>query len=259
MRMRGPYKIFEKFEDFISIVKVTVARPRVVGFTSKEVTLVRRIAWLALGMTVIAGAFLIPQAAADRSAAEDPRDVREAQFDIARVTQGHRRTTDEILLLHKLFTHDVWPNGRLPSSAWITFYFNPNDDPDFDRTFVVRDFGTGLRVTDVQGNPVPSARAAYVADNGVRVTFSYRSLRRRGVRPYLWYATLSESHVVTGCPSPSPSPTATATAEPSPTPSTTSRPTPTSGPPCPHGHTYSNDRAPDTGALSHQMTRITPR
>lgn len=206
-----------------------------------------RTAWAVLAVTILAGIVLIPTASADRFMFEDARDVDEAHFDIAVVHQGHRRAGGEILLNHKLFTHAPWPGGRLPASAWVTFYFNPNADADFERVLVIRADGEGLRVTKRDGTRPAMTEAAYLGDSGLRLSFPWSFLRRREIRSYDWYVTLEESHVIESCPSPPPDSTPTPS-PPSPSPTTTGSPSPT---PCPHGHTYSNDRVPDVGSGTH--------
>lgn len=129
---------------------------------------------------------------ADKERRRDGNDAR-GPLDIARISHGHRTTSDgRDLLVHSIRLHEAWPVKKLRHRGFANVYFelrgHPGNPPE--RTLQI-EYSKGRLVAhmyDSLGDPPRLVRRVRVRRpdwRSVRVVFP-KSLLRKGLERYKW-------------------------------------------------------------------------
>ncbi|MDQ4025055.1 MAG: hypothetical protein M3217_06150 [Actinomycetota bacterium] len=153
----------------------------------------RRIAFVLLAALLLPAA-VVPAVQADGRGLVDGDDIREG-LDIARVSHGHRASSDGArLLVHSIRLYRAWPVKRLQDQAFTVLNFDlrgrRGEDPERRVQILSEDGKLVARMFDMTAEPpahlgrvglrLPDRRT-------LRVVFPTRLLRR-GLERYKWNA-----------------------------------------------------------------------
>ena len=194
---------------------------------------------VAAALAVAIGAVLtVTGASADEESASDPNDAQTSESDIVRVAHSH----DDHLLLHTVEVAGDLEEG-FDKNLSFDLHFDINRDGDADRTvFLYR--AEGRVVAEIYGGSqsLGFVDLRFVDASTFQVAVADYQLKpvddARGVRSYDWYVTSHQAYAV-------------------PFPCYTEEPTPAPSPsPMCHGDVFSDDRAPDEGAMTHELEGV---